>query len=132
MEFNKCPCYGGNLDKFIQPMILIILAQEDLYGYKIVQHMAESSMCKGQKPDGTGVYRFLKAMENRGWLNPPGLWMIQDRQNEFTILRTREKIAFLTGLILWKIIVDLLERCLKKHTRYTRKPKIINANDFNI
>ena len=66
MEFNKCPCYGSNLDKLIQPMILTILAQEDLYGYRIVQRIAESPMCKGHKPDGTGVYRFLKAMEQRG------------------------------------------------------------------
>lgn len=66
LDFNKCPCSGSNLDKLIQPMILTILAQEDLYGYKIVQRIAESPMFKGQKPDGTGVYRSLKAMEQRG------------------------------------------------------------------
>ncbi|MHB1405230.1 MAG: PadR family transcriptional regulator [Desulfitobacteriaceae bacterium] len=76
MEFNKCPCYGSNLDKLIQPMILIILAQEDLYGYKIVQRMAESPMCKGQKPDGTGVYRFLKAMEQRNLVKSS--WSLDD------------------------------------------------------
>lgn len=76
MDFNKCPCYGSNLDKLIQPIILIILAQEDLYGYKIVQRMAESPMCKGHKPDGTGVYRFLKAMEQRGSVESS--WSLDD------------------------------------------------------
>ena len=66
LDFNKCPCSGSNLDKLVQPMILTILAQEDLYGYKIVQRIAESPMFKGQKPDGTGVYRSLKAMDQRG------------------------------------------------------------------
>jgi poly-beta-hydroxybutyrate-responsive repressor len=66
LDFEKCPCSGNNLDKLIQPMILTILARENLYGYKIVQRIAESPMFKGNKPDGTGVYRFLKAMEQRG------------------------------------------------------------------
>ncbi|SFG07546.1 DNA-binding transcriptional regulator, PadR family [Desulfotomaculum arcticum] len=66
LDFNKCPCSGSNLDKFIQPLILAILAQEDLYGYKIIQRIAESPMFKGHKPDRTGVYRFLKTMEQRG------------------------------------------------------------------
>lgn len=66
LDFNKCPCSGSNLDKLIQPLILMNLADEDLYGYKIVQLIAESPMFKGHKPDGTGVYRSLKAMEQRG------------------------------------------------------------------
>lgn len=66
LDFSKCPCSGSNLDRLIQPIILTILAQEDLYGYKIVRRIAESPMFKGHKPDGTGVYRFLKAMEQRG------------------------------------------------------------------
>lgn len=66
LDFDKCPCSGSNLDRLIQPMILMNLAQEDLYGYKIVQRIADSPMFKGNKPDGTGVYRSLKAMEQRG------------------------------------------------------------------
>lgn len=66
LNFEKCPCSGNNLDKLIQPLILINLAHEDLYGYKIVQLIAESPMFNGSKPDGTGVYRSLKAMEQRG------------------------------------------------------------------
>jgi PadR family transcriptional regulator PadR len=66
MNLDKCSCTGNNLDKLIQPMILTILAQEDLYGYRIVQRIAEKPMSGGQKPDGTGVYRSLKLLEKRG------------------------------------------------------------------
>ncbi|MDO7786297.1 helix-turn-helix transcriptional regulator [Desulforamulus aquiferis] len=66
LDFDKCPCSGNNLDRLVQPLILINLAKEALYGYKLVQRIAESPMFKGHKPDGTGVYRSLKAMEQRG------------------------------------------------------------------
>ena len=66
MNIHKCSCRGDNLDKLIQPMILTILSQEDLYGYRLVQKIAEKPMFNGQKPDGTGIYRSLKLLEKRG------------------------------------------------------------------
>lgn len=64
-DFDQCACAGINLDKLVQPMILLFLAQEDLHGYGLIQKIMDSSMFKGEKPDPTGVYRFLKAMEDR-------------------------------------------------------------------
>lgn len=63
-------------DKLIQPVILTILMEEDLYGYKIVQRIAEMPMFNGQKPDGTGVYRLLKSMEKRGLV--VSSWSVSD------------------------------------------------------
>ncbi len=65
-ELTDCPCTGRNLDKLIQPAVLMILADGALHGYRIVQRLAEMSMFQGHPPDGTGIYRFLKAMEDRG------------------------------------------------------------------
>lgn len=65
-ELADCPCSGRNLDKLIQPAVLLILADGALHGYRIVQRLAEMSMFQGHPPDSTGVYRFLKAMEDRG------------------------------------------------------------------
>ena len=76
MNQDKCPCTGNNLDKLIQPMILTILSQEDLYGYLIVQEIAEKPMFNGQKPDGTGVYRSLKLLEKRGLVSSE--WSLSD------------------------------------------------------
>lgn len=66
MDLDKCSCTGNYLDKLIQPMILTILAQENLHGYRIVQRIAEKPMFSGQKPDGAGIYRSLKVLEKRG------------------------------------------------------------------
>jgi len=65
-KFSNCPCTGMNFDKFIQPSILTILNKEEMHGYHIVQKLAENPMQHGRKPDPAGVYRFLKAMEQKG------------------------------------------------------------------
>jgi PadR family transcriptional regulator PadR len=65
IDLNQCPCAGVNLDRFIQPMILVFLAQEDLHGYGLIQRIMDSPIFKGDKPDPTGVYRSLKLMEKR-------------------------------------------------------------------
>ena len=63
---GECPCSGRNLDKLIQPAVLALLAGEPMHGYRLVQRLGRMSMFKGHEPDTTGVYRFLKAMEDRG------------------------------------------------------------------
>ena len=64
-DFDQCACSGINLDKFVQPLILLCLAEQDLHGYGLIQEIMNSPMFKGEKPDPTGVYRFLKSMEDR-------------------------------------------------------------------
>ena len=64
-DFNQCACSGTNLDKFVQPIILLCLAEQDLHGYGLIQKIMDSPMFRGAKPDSTGVYRFLKSMEDR-------------------------------------------------------------------
>lgn len=54
------------MDRLVQPMILTIVAQGTLHGYKIVERMTEMPIFAGKRPDVTGVYRSLKAMEGRG------------------------------------------------------------------
>ena len=66
LKYNDCPCAGRNLDKLVQPAILVVLASENLHGYMLVQRLADMPMFRGQKPDPTGVYRFLRQMEERG------------------------------------------------------------------
>lgn len=60
---NRCSCKGYNLDKFLQPNILILLAQENLHGYSIIQKLEEERNAFGEKFDSTGVYRTLQTME---------------------------------------------------------------------
>lgn len=69
-ELNECAHLGKTLSRLSQPTILTILAASDepLHGYVIVQRAAKSPMFGGSKPDPTGIYRTLKAMEEQGLL----------------------------------------------------------------
>ena len=63
---KNCPCLGDTLARLVQPMILTILAEQELHGYRILERMADMPPAAGRRPDATGVYRFLRTMESRG------------------------------------------------------------------
>ncbi len=63
-----CPCKGKNLDKMLQPGILMSVYHQDKYGYMIIRELSENPMFQGAEPDKTGVYRYLKRMEGSGML----------------------------------------------------------------
>ena len=64
----ECPCTGKNLSKLLQPAIFTVLAAGPLHGYLVVEKVSELELCRGKKPDPTGVYRTLRQMEERGYL----------------------------------------------------------------
>jgi DNA-binding PadR family transcriptional regulator len=66
VNLDQCPCAGGTLSKLIQPGILTVLAERPLHGYRLVRQLARFQTLGGSKPDATGVYRALKAMQKRG------------------------------------------------------------------
>lgn len=67
-DLSGCPCTGGTLDRLIQPAILAILAEGPLHGYRIAERIGDMPSFAGQKPDVSGVYRFLKAMQRKGFV----------------------------------------------------------------
>ena len=62
-----CPCKGKNLDKMLQPGILMSLYRQDKYGWLIIRDLGKNPMFGGVEPDKTGVYRYLKKMEASGY-----------------------------------------------------------------
>ncbi len=66
LDLADCPCTGGTLDRLIQPAILLVLAEGPLHGYRLTDRLGEMPMFRAAKPDGSGVYRFLKTMESKG------------------------------------------------------------------
>lgn len=58
-----CACKGKNLDKLLQPAILLILLNKKMHGFALIQELSESPMFLGSVPDKAGVYRYLKKME---------------------------------------------------------------------
>jgi DNA-binding PadR family transcriptional regulator len=45
---------------------MAVLAGGELHGYRVVERAAASPVLRGVRPDPTGVYRTLRAMEKRG------------------------------------------------------------------
>jgi len=68
LDLDTCPCSGGTLDRLVQPAILVILMDGPLHGYRVAERIGEMPGFACQKPDMSGVYRFLKAMEGKGLL----------------------------------------------------------------
>jgi PadR family transcriptional regulator, regulatory protein PadR len=64
-DLAGCPCTGGTLDKLIQPAVLAVLAEGPMHGYGLAERIGEMPGFAGQKPDVSGIYRYLKAMEGR-------------------------------------------------------------------
>lgn len=67
-EGKKCACEGGTLMRFIQPIVLSVLARQEDYGYSILQKVADTALWHGSAPDSAGLYRVLRDMEARGLL----------------------------------------------------------------
>ncbi len=64
-ENIKCSCKGNNLDKLLQPNILMILARQNLHGYMVIQELERRNLFNDEKADNAGVYRALKTLEDR-------------------------------------------------------------------
>jgi PadR family transcriptional regulator, regulatory protein PadR len=64
--FSDCPCSGATLDKLVQPAILAALTEGPIHGYRLAERISEMPGLFGEKPDVSGIYRFLKKMEAAG------------------------------------------------------------------
>ena len=67
---KKCACCGANLDRFLQPVILSIIAKEPCNGYTVIKKIPEYATFTESGADPTGVYRYLKIMLNKGLISP--------------------------------------------------------------
>lgn len=65
---KKCPCEGGTLTRFIQPVVLSILSKETMNGYQMIQRMQDYAPFTDGGPDQAGVYRYIRLMIQRGYL----------------------------------------------------------------
>jgi PadR family transcriptional regulator, regulatory protein PadR len=63
---GDCPCGGATLTKFVHPAIMIVLAEGPAHGYRLVERLARMPTLDGHRPDSTGIYRTLAAMQKKG------------------------------------------------------------------
>jgi DNA-binding PadR family transcriptional regulator len=64
----QCPCTGETLSKLIHPVVLTILADKTLHGYRIAELASEMSVLGGSRPDTAGIYHVLRTMEHSGYV----------------------------------------------------------------
>jgi PadR family transcriptional regulator, regulatory protein PadR len=67
-KVSDCPCSGATLDKLVQPAILAALTEGPIHGYRLAERISEMAGLFGEKPDVSGIYRFLKKMEVAGFV----------------------------------------------------------------
>ena len=60
--FADCPCSGSTLQRFVQPLVMSLLAHGSLYGYVLLQRLRNMPVWGNSPPDQAGVYRLLKLM----------------------------------------------------------------------
>lgn len=69
MEFEaSCSCMGKTLDHFLQPTVLMLLTKEELHGFALIQKLGDTPIFNHTYPDPSGLYRYLKKMEQQGLL----------------------------------------------------------------
>lgn len=61
-----CACEGHTLDRLLQPTVMALLTEGSQHVYEILRRLRESPLMEGKRPDPTGVYRLLDAMEEQG------------------------------------------------------------------
>ena len=65
-DFESCPCSGRSLARLIKPAVLMLLVDEDLHAYEVVQRLTDLPAFGDPPPEKTGVYRALHSMESMG------------------------------------------------------------------
>lgn len=80
-SLQGCACTGKNLEKFVQPIILSLLCKNSSNGYQLIKQMSNFATLRDMPPDPTGIYRYLKAMEKKGFIitNSGGLYDITEQ-----------------------------------------------------
>lgn len=63
---RRCPCQGGTLVRFLQPIILSALSEEPCHGYILLKKISQTRLWQDEVPNPTGLYRTLRDMEARG------------------------------------------------------------------
>ena len=116
-EDNKCSCKGNNLDRLIQPAILVILADNELHGYSIIQELELKNLFQGHPPDNTGIYRTLHIMEEKELLASG--WDIPETGSAKKIYKITEKgrICLKTWIKTLEQYKDTIDNILKEAKR---------------
>ena len=112
----------GNIERFVEPCILLLLSKGTSHGYKLMEDLVEHC---GEKVDIGNLYRTLRRMEMDGWITSD--WSKNeagpDRRN-YTI--TKEGREFLETAATSLVKTDkLINRFLEGYQRDVQNNKAL-------
>lgn len=62
---GRCDCRGARMEGFLQPCLLLLLAEKPTHGYELMENMNRLGLWAGV-PDAGAVYRHLRRLEEDG------------------------------------------------------------------
>lgn len=62
---GNCHCPHARLERFIEPCLLLLLAERPEHGYQLIERLADSPLGQ-ESPDPGLVYRTLRRLEELG------------------------------------------------------------------
>ncbi|MDI3533831.1 MAG: PadR family transcriptional regulator, regulatory protein PadR [Thermosediminibacterales bacterium] len=62
---HECECHSGQMRRFIQPCMLLLLYEKPTHGYELMEKLRDFGFENGN-PDPGAVYRNLRKMEEEG------------------------------------------------------------------
>lgn len=65
---GHCQCINTRMERFLEPCLLVLLAEQPSYGYQLMERLSVSSMAE-QAPDAGLVYRTLRRLEQEGMVH---------------------------------------------------------------
>lgn len=106
----------GRRMRIIEPMMLLLLAEQPSHGYKLAERIADVFGVTGLPPQT--IYRALQAMEEQGWVTAD--WDVESGQGP------PRKVHQLTAegeaaLDMWSTEVQELQEMLQKFTSRYRE-----------
>ena len=65
---HPCTCAMGNIYRFIEPVLLLILKEKDhSYGYELSEHLGDYALTDAQI-ERAALYRTLRTLESNGYV----------------------------------------------------------------
>lgn len=59
-------CFSVTTERFFEPCILMLLCENQSYGYEIIENLEQNHLCK---VNTGGLYRTLGKLENNGYIS---------------------------------------------------------------
>ena len=114
---RRCRARTNRISRFVEPCLLLLLHRGDSHGYDLVERLHELGLGQ-QAADSSVVYRYLREMEDRGFVD--SAWDTEGagpprRVYQLTAQGHEYLTSWITGLRETREVVDRFLEAYNKH-----------------